>query len=286
MNPIALKRAFRAHPGTEDCVRLASFLEGLESSEPAWQNLVALLERDVIPIVVRCHPDVESDEISSACFAGAFESWIPEWLDCTRSTARVRVLLAEARYDEAFAELETHPRYHGDRAGLADTLWRSHRWRDCMSLIEGTRSARSIFIARTRARISESQRKQQRQSRLMTRHCSDALGMHAPSGGQSLASEAARAICGAELERTPGERNAWLVSALPPAHLPSQDLTDRLRRMLGAIDELGSEHVRVFKLLMEGLSQRSIAEVEGRHPAVISRRVRRLQETCRVQLLE
>ncbi|MBW2243953.1 MAG: hypothetical protein JRH01_18385 [Deltaproteobacteria bacterium] len=98
MNPIALRRAFRARPGTEDCMRLAGFLEGLGSSEPAWQSLVALLESDVIPIVVRCHPDVECDEISSACFAGAFESWIPEWLNCARSAAQVRQLVAEARH--------------------------------------------------------------------------------------------------------------------------------------------------------------------------------------------
>jgi DNA-directed RNA polymerase specialized sigma24 family protein len=56
--------------------------------------------------------------------------------------------------------------------------------------------------------------------------------------------------------------------------------------MLEAIEALGPEHARVFKLLLEGLSQRDIARVEGRHPAVISRRVRNLQKLCRERLLE
>ena len=42
----------------------------------------------------------------------------------------------------------------------------------------------------------------------------------------------------------------------------------------------------VFKLLLEGFSQRDIARVEDRHPAVISRRVRNLQKLCRERLLE
>jgi DNA-directed RNA polymerase specialized sigma24 family protein len=62
-------------------------------------------------------------------------------------------------------------------------------------------------------------------------------------------------------------------------------MADRVRRTLGAIDALGPEHARVFKLLLEGLSQRDIAQVEGRHPAAISRRVHNLRELCRSQLL-
>jgi DNA-directed RNA polymerase specialized sigma24 family protein len=261
----------------------AGFLEGLASSEPAWQNLVSLFERDVIPIVARCHPDVEGDEISSACLGGAFETWIPEWLDGAQTSARVRQLLEKNRPDDAFDELAKHPRCGGNRAGTAETLWASCRWLDAVSVVEGTRSARGHFISRTRARIGESQRKQRRQADLMSRHCSDLLGTL--SGRQSLASASARTNCGAELDTT-GEQNTWLVPALPPAHVPSHELADRLRRMLGAVEELGPDHARVFKLLMEGFSQRSIAEIEGRHPAVISRRVRNLQEVCRVQLLD
>ena len=286
MEPLALRRAFRARVGTEGCDRFAGFLEGLESNEPAWRSLVALLERDVIPIVFRCHPDIERDEVSSICFGGAFEAWIPEWLERVRASACVRRLIAEERHDEAFAGLAKHPRFRGRRAGKVRTLWSSRRWETAQSLVEGTRSARSHFIARTRAQISEAQRKQRRQSRLMTRHCADALGMAARGGLQAIANEAAMKSCGAELDRSSGERKAWRISALPPAHLPSQELADRLRRMLGAIDKLGPEHARVFKLLLEGLSQRRIAEVEGRHPAVISRRVRNLQKLCRVQLLD
>ena len=65
----------------------------------------------------------------------------------------------------------------------------------------------------------------------------------------------------------------------------SQDVAERVRRMLGAIRELGPEHERVFKLLLEGFSQQNIARVEGRHPAAISRRVQNLREVCRLQLL-
>ncbi len=286
MEPSALRRAFRARPGTNDCTRFASFLEELESRDSAWQRLVVLLDRDVIPIVSRCHPDVEGDEISSICFGGAFEMWISEWIERVQVTVQARRLLMEQRHDEAFSELAKHTRFRGPRAEEAATLWSSQKWQDALCLIEGTRSARSHFIARTRAQISESQRKQRRQSMLMSRHCSDALGIPAGGGREGLASLAARTLCGAELDRSSGEGNTWCISALPPAHLPSQDLADRLRRMLLAIEELGPEHARVFKLLLEGLSQRHIAKVEGRHPAAISRRVRNLQELCRVQLLE
>lgn len=286
MDPAALRRAFRARPGTEDCVRFAGFLEGLESNESAWRQLVALLERDVMPVVARCHAEVEYDEISSVCLVGAFETWIPEWLACVHGAARVRRLLADGRPDSAFAELQKHIFFRGQRAEEAERLWDSRRWHDAVRRVEGTRSARSQFIARARAQTSEAQRKQRRQSLLMSRHCSDALGMPASGGRETLASEVARTLCGAELDRHSGEHTTWRISALPPAHLVSQDLSDRLRRMLGAIDELGPEHARVFKLLLEGLSQRHIASVEGRHPAAISRRVRNLQELCRVQLLD
>jgi hypothetical protein len=286
MEPLALRRAFRARPGTDGCIRFAGFLAELNSSEPAWRRLAALLERDVIPVVSRCHPDVECDEISSACFGGAFEGWIREWLDSVHAASAVRSLLTAERHEDAMAELAKHPRFRGERAGKAEALWNLRRWYDALRLVEGTRSARSHFIARTRARISESQRKQRRQSHLMTRHCSDALGISASGVRQAMAGQAARTICGAELASSSDERHTLRISALPPAHLPSQDLASRLRRMLGAIDQLGPEHARVFKLLLEGLSQRSIAKVEGRHPAAISRRVRILQELCRVQLLE
>ena len=111
------------------------------------------------------------------------------------------------------------------------------------------------------------------------------LGLPGTGGGHALTTPAARALCGAELEGAPGERSVWRISALPPAQLLDQELADRVRRMLGAIEELGPEHARVFKLLLEGLSQRNIADVEGRHPAAISRRVQNLRELCRVQLL-
>jgi hypothetical protein len=287
MELAALRRAFRARPGTSLCTEFATFLAGLGTNETAWQSLVWTLEKDVVPVVLRYHASAESDEISSICLAGAFESWIPEWVGHVKAVARVRTLLAEERHDEAFDELEKHRRFRGARAREASTLWNRGCHHDALRLVEGTHSARSHFIARTRAQISESQRKQKRQSRLMRRHCNDSLGI--PSDGASsvgTTTPAARAACGAELDRTSSEHDIWLVSALPPAHVPSQELTDRLRRMLGAIDELGPEHSRVFNLLLEGLSQRSIARVEGRHPAAISRRVRHLQELCRVQLLE
>ncbi len=274
MDLVTLRRAFRARPGTTDCNEFGVFLQGLEASEPAWRSLVSILEKDVIPVVQRCHPAADSDEISSTCLAGAFESWVAEWLDCAQAVARVRRLLAEGLHDEALAELAKHPRFRGPRAEKARALWNGRRRDEAVSLVEGIQSARSHFISRTRAQINESERKQRRQSRLMIRHCSDALGM--PGGS----------TCGTELDGTPGERNTWRISALPPAHLPSQDLADRLRRMLGAIDELGPKHARVFALLLEGLSQRNIARVEGRDPAAISRRVRNLRELCRAQLLQ
>lgn len=286
MEPAALRRAFRARPGTEDCIRFAGFLEGLGSSDLAWPSLVALLERDVVPVVSRCHPEVECEEISSTCLGGAFELWIPEWLERVRAAALARRRLAEGRADEALAELVKHPRFRGRRADEARALWGEQRWIEAVSWVEGTRSARSHFIARARAQISESQRKARRQARLMNRHCSDALGMPTSGGRHAAATAGARMICGAELDRTSGEHHAWRISALPPAHLTSQHLADRLRRMLTAIDELGPEYARVFKLLLEGFSQRSIAEVEGRHPAVISRRVKNLQQLCRLELMD
>jgi len=286
MEPSALRRAFRARPGTEGWFRFAAFLEELESSEMAWRRLVALVERDVVPVVARCHPDVEAEDVSSTCLGGAFETWVPEWLAAVHVVASVSESLVQGRDDEAFADLATHPRFCGDRAREAGALWSARRWNEAVTRVQGTKSARSHFIARARAQIRESQRKQERQSRLMTRHCSDALGMTPSGRHHSLANEAARVHCGAELDRSGGEGATWRISALPPAHLPSHELADRLRRMLEAIEALGPDHARVFKLLVEGLSQRKIARVEGRHPAVISRRVRSLQELCRVQLLE
>lgn len=286
MELAALRRAFRARPGTTDCDEFATFLEGLESNESGWRTLVSILERDVVPVVSRHHPAADSDEISSTCLTGAFESWVPEWLDRAHIVACARRLLAVERHDEALAELAKHPRFRGHRAARARTLWSWRRRQDAVRVVEGTRSARSHFIARTRDQINETQRKQRRQSLLMTRHCSDALGMPASGGRRAMATHTARSICGAELDRSSGERTTWRISVLPPAHLLSPELAERLRQMLGAIEELGPEHARVFKLLLDGLSQRSIAEAEGRHPAAISRRVRNLQELCRVQLLD
>jgi hypothetical protein len=286
MDTISLRRAFRARPGTVGCIQFADFLAGLDSNELGWQRLVALLECDVLPVVSRRHPDIEADEISSTCLSGAFEVWISEWLGSVQTAALVRERLREERDDEAFAELAKHPRFRGSRAREAHSLWKSRRCHDALSLIEGKRSARSHLIARTRAQISELQRKQRRQSRLMTRHCSDALGIGAYRGRPTTACRDAHLICGAELDHTSREHSTWRVSVLPPAHLPSQDLAERFQRMLGAIDELGPEYARVFRLLLEGFSQRSIAQFEGRHPAAISRRVRSLQDLCRFQLFE
>jgi DNA-directed RNA polymerase specialized sigma24 family protein len=286
MDLAALRRAFRARPGTAHSTDFANFLEGLEANESGWRSLVSLLEKDVIPVVLRCHPSSELDEIWSSCLTGAFESWVSEWLACFNTAAQVRELLEQGRHDDALAGLQDHPRFRGHRAEQARVLWGSRRWHDAVNLIEGTQSARSHFIARTRAQIRESQRKQRRQSRLMTRHCADTLGIATHGGPQAVATQAARSLCGAEIASTSGGHSTWRISAFPPAHLLSQELAERLRQMLGAIEELGPEHARVFKLLLEGLSQRSIAEVEGRHPAAISRRVRCLQELCRVQLLE
>ena len=286
MQPSSLRRAFRARPGTADCLAFADFLDGLASDERGWRSFVSLLESDVIPVVARCHPATEGDEISSVCLGGAFERWSGEWLLCVRTVERVRKLLLEERPDEAFAALEKHPRFRRHREDEARRLWDLQRRQEALRLVEGTRSARSHFIARARADVGEAERRQARRVQLMTRHCADSLGA-SPSGGPSFSpTSAARSQCGAELDAGAGERSSWRVSALPPAHLPGQELAQRLRRMLGAIDELGPDHVRVFKLLLEGLSQRSIAQVECRHPAAISRRVRRLQALCRAQLLE
>jgi len=286
MQPSALRRAFRARPGTAGCLEFAAFLDGLATDELGWRSFVSILEADVIPVVARCHPATEEDEISSICLSGAFERWSSEWIACVHSVARVRLLLREERVEEAFEALTTHPRFCRDRGDQAQALWSSQRPEEAVCLVEGKRSARSYFIARARAQINDAERTQQRQLHLMTRHCVDALGM-APSAGHLCApTEAARTQCAAELDSRSGERSTWRISALPPAHLLGQELSQRLRRMLGAIDALGPEHARVFKLLLEGLSQRSIAEVECRHPAAISRRVRTLQEVCRVQLLE
>lgn len=274
MHLSALRRAFRARPGTTGCFEFGGFLEGLGTSESAWRRLVSVLESDVIPIVQRHHPATDLDEISSTCLTGAFESWVSEWLDLVQGVARVRRLLLEGRHDEAFAELAAHPRFHGDRAGRARALWNSRRQKCAVSLVEGTRSARSHFIARTRARIHEAERKLRRQSHLMASHCSDEHGVPEESA------------CGVEFDCAVRSRNPWRISVLPPAHLPSQDLADRLRRILGAIDELGPEHARVFQHLLDGLSQRSIARIERRDPSVISRRVRNLRELCRMQLLD
>jgi hypothetical protein len=290
MDIAALRRAFRARPGTAGCNEIAAFLTELASAEEpdeiAWRRFVALLERDVIPVVSRCNPSVEVDEISSVCVVGAFESWVSEWLRGFYVLRDVGCLLAEGRPDDALVELSEHPRFRGRRAECASDLWQSGNWSEAVQRVAGSQSARSHFILRARAEISESQRKQNRRAHIVMRHCSDSLGMAAGRGCRTMAAPATRSICGAELESTSGGRQIWRVSVLPPAHLLSQELSDRLRRMLGAIKDLGPDHERVFKLLLEGLSQRSIARVEGRHPAAISRRVRNLQDLCRAQLLD
>jgi RNA polymerase sigma factor (sigma-70 family) len=293
MDIAALRRAFRARPRTAGCNEIAAFLTELTSfeelAEPdqnAWRRFVSLLECDVIPVVSRCHPTLEVEEISSLCVVGAFEGWVSEWLRGSFALAEVRRLAGESRYCEAWVELSKHPRFHRERAERATALWQSGDWRRAVQEVEGSQSARSYFITRARTEISESQRKQRRRARLMTRHCLDTLGLAACRSGQAFGILGTRSSCGAELERDEGGRQTWRVSALPPAHLLSQELVDRLRRMLGAIQELGPDHERVFKLLLEGLSQRSIARVEGRHPAAISRRVRNLQDLCRAQLLD
>jgi DNA-directed RNA polymerase specialized sigma24 family protein len=285
MDLAALRRAFRARPASDECYEFASFLEGLGESELAWQSFVSILEMDVIPVVARHHPAADDDEITSTCLAGVFETWVSEWLDCVRGAELARKLLKEERADEAFATLAVHPRYHGQRAASAHRLWASRRPHDAVSLIEGTQSARNRFIARTRAQVNEAERKQRRRSILLAENCRELSGLPGSVGRQALATPAARLLCGAELEGTSGERAIWRISALPPAQLVSQDLANRLQRMLGAIEALGPDHARVFKLLLEGLSQRSIAKVEGRHPAAISRRVHNLRELCRMELL-
>lgn len=282
MEPQALRRAFRARLGSEDCERFAGFLEDPAQGESAWRALVALLEADVVPVVRRCHPDVDSDEITSACLARGFETWIPEWLRGVRLAAEVEEALRDGRGEHAREALEAHPRFRGARADAARRLWAAGRPGDALRRVTGARSARSEFIARARAEIGEAQRRLRRQSGLLQRHCRDASGLPL-QGGQ--ASEAARTLCGAEREATSGDGVTWRLSALPPAHLPSQELTERLRRMMHEVEALGPEHARVFRLLLAGLSQRRIAAVEGRHPAAISRRVRHLQETCRGVLL-
>ncbi len=204
MDLSALRRAFRTRPGTTHSTEFTTFLAGLETNERGWQKLVSLLEKDVIPVVSRCHPATESDEIWSTCLTGAFESWVSEWLRHFHAVARVRRLLAQERHDEAFAALTDHPRFRGKRAETARTLWRSRRWDDSVSLIKGTQSARSHFIAQTRAQIRESQRRQRRQSRLMSRHCSDTSGIAASGGQPSMATQAARSLCGAKIASRSG----------------------------------------------------------------------------------
>jgi DNA-directed RNA polymerase specialized sigma24 family protein len=281
----ALRRAFRARPGTSGCYEFMSFLTGLDESECSWPHLVAILETDVIPVVSRHHPAVDADEIASTCLAGVFESWASEWLDRIRSSRLVRQLLAEERIDDAFEALANHPRFVGRRAECARKLWLSLQYHAALELLEGSQSARNHFIAKTRAQVSETQRKQRRQSVLLSRNCLDRAGLPAPTGRHSRATPSMRSLCGAELDDTRGEGNTWCISALPPAQLLSQDLTVRIRRMLCAIEALGPDHERVFKLLLEGLSQKKIAKVEGRHPAAISRRVHDLRELCRGELL-
>jgi RNA polymerase sigma factor (sigma-70 family) len=285
MTPSALRRAFRARPGTSGCTRFAAFLDRLSGREESdWQRLASLLETDVVPVVARCHPGAEPDEILSTCLEGAFETWVAQCCEETRRATAVRDLLAEDERDDALAELTRHPRFRGPRAARARALWCSDP-HGALTAVEGTASARSFFIARARDRIGEAQRKQRRQSILLSRSCLDTLGIAGIARSGALASAEARSLCGAEIESGRGERAAWRISALPPAHLLSQELTDRVRRMLRAIEALGPEHARVFKLLVEGLSQRRIAEVEGRHPAAISRRIQSLRELCKIELL-
>ena len=282
MQPPALRRAFRARLGSPDCERFARFLERLAEAEVAWRALVRLIEEDVVPVVRRCHPEVDPDEITSACLSRGFEAWIPDWLRGVRIADQVRAALGEGRREEGWTLLEGHPRFTGRRAAEARRLFGEGRDAAALRRVAGVRSARTEFITRARAEIHEAQRRLHRQSGLLHRHCRDASGLPFQGG---RASDDARRLCGAEHEGRPGETVTWRLSALPPAHLPSQELADRLRRMLRAIDELGPEHARVFQMLLEGLSQRRIAAVEGRHPAAISRRVRRLQQTCRDVLL-
>ena len=187
----ALRRAFRARPGTEDCSRFACFLDDLSSSDAAWSSLVGLLERDVIPVVSRCHPGVETDEISSTCLGGVFEVWIREWLTGVRAGENVRRLIRAGRPDAAWMELERHPRFRGPRADEAFGLWSTGAWDEAARRIEGPRSARSHFIARTRGQIGESQRKLRRQSRLTARHCSEAFGLPTSGACPSVVDERA-----------------------------------------------------------------------------------------------
>jgi len=286
MQLAALRRAFRARPGTSDYAGFAAFLEGLDDDEGSWSSLVHILERDVVPVVVRHHPAADFDEIASTCVARAFETWVPEWRDALRCTVRARRLLSEDRTAEAHGALSRHPRVRAGVAARAESLWEAACPSEAIGLLEGTRSARSHFIARGRAEIREEQRKQLRQSQLMSRSCLDVLAGGANVGRHGLAAAGSHALCGAELDREPGMRGAWRISVLPPAQLSSHELSDRVRRMLGAVEALGPDHTRVFKLLLEGLSQQSIAKVEGRHPAAISRRVNHLRALCRAQLLD
>jgi hypothetical protein len=286
MHLAALRRAFRARPGTSDYAGFAAFLERLDDDEGSWNPLVRIFDRDVTPVVVRHHPAADVDEIASTCVARAFEIWVPEWRASLRCVARTRQLLADARPAEALGVLSRHRRFRGRVAVRARGLWDAARPSEAIGLLEGTRSARSHFIARGRAEIREAQRKQLRQSRLMSRSCLEVLAGGAAVGRHGLAAASSQSLCGAELDGEPGKRGTWRISVLPPAQLSSHELSGRVRRMLGAVEALGPDHARVFKLLLEGLSQQSIAKVEGRHPAAISRRVNHLRALCRAQLLD
>jgi DNA-directed RNA polymerase specialized sigma24 family protein len=286
MQQAALRRAFRALPGTSDYAGFAAFLERLDDDEASWSSLVRILERDVTPVVFRHHPAADFDEIASTCTARAFETWVPEWRASLCCVARTRRLLADDRPAEALDVLSRHPRFRGRVGARAQSHWEAARVSEAIALLEGTRSARSHFIARGRAEIREAQRKQLRQSQLMSRSCLEVLAGGANVGRYGLAAAGSQALCGAELDRDPGMRGAWRISAFPPAQLSSHGLSDRVRRMLGAVEALGPDYARVFKLLLEGLSQQSIAKVEGRHPAAISRRVNHLRALCRAQLLD
>ena len=196
MDLAVLRRAFRARPGTTRSNEFATFIEGLETDERAWGSLVSILQTDVVPVVCRYHPAAEADEITSTCLVGAFESWVPEWLACFDAVARARRLLGEERHDEAFSQLAKHSRFRGNRAEKARALWRRRKRYEALGVVEGTGSARSYFIARTRAQINESQRKQRRRSHLLARHCSDALGVGASRGRQAVAPQArAASVC-------------------------------------------------------------------------------------------